>query len=57
MSKPRKGQNEAADALRYGSKSGTVPTHDAMDNGPDEDDPDPNGDWEDEDWDAYDQRN
>ena len=38
---------DAADALRYGGKSSPVPTHSAMD------DPDPNGDWDEEDWAAY----
>lgn len=41
---------DAADALRYGSKSGPMPAHPAMSA---EDNPDPNGDWTEEDWAAY----
>ena len=46
----------AAEALYNGSKSGSVPTHSAMQDAADEE-PDPNGDWGDDEWEAYDQRN
>jgi hypothetical protein len=51
---------DAASALRYGGKSGAVATHDAMQQfaeEADDDNPDPNGDWDEEDWAAYEQRN
>jgi hypothetical protein len=43
---PEISNEDAADALRYGGKSGPVPTHPAMD------DADPT-DWTEEDWAAY----
>lgn len=57
MSRKKKLDDEAARALSYGPKSFVAPTHDAMDNGSQEDDPDPNGTWDDDDWAAFDERN
>lgn len=43
----------AARALSYGPKSFVAPVHPAMD----DDDPDPNGDWDDDDWQDFNDRN
>ena len=45
----------AAEALYNGSKSGSVPTHTSMQDAVDDEDPDPNGDWGDDEWEAYNQ--
>lgn len=54
----RRNGDAAASALHYGPKSDLVETHPAMDTpAPGDDDPDPNGDWTDEDWERFDERN
>jgi hypothetical protein len=57
MARKKTGQNisdeDAADALYNGSKSGSVPTHSSMQDAADDEEPDPNGDWGDDEWEAY----